>query len=253
MTSYSADNGATWNGLIAFDVTQSNANGGWGMTVAAGPAFGITLVGSSSGGTLNGPVINAGNVSFSDFSYDGLQNGYWPVYTPAPSAPSITDQPVSETVNKGDPASFTVTATGTATLTYQWYLNGVAITGATKATHKIGSASAAKAGTYTVVVTGHSLGSTTSAGATLTVNLAPAFTTQPMSQTVDAGSTVTFTVEASGFPAPTFQWSLAGVGPAGRNGEPHSPCRMSRPSRRGSVHGHRDEFPVEVSPARRRT
>ena len=38
------------------------------------------------------------------------------------------------------------------------------------------------------------------------VNAAPAITTQPQSQTVKAGSNVTFTVSATGFPAPAYQW-----------------------------------------------
>ena len=39
------------------------------------------------------------------------------------------------------------------------------------------------------------------------VNFAPVITTQPGSQTIAAGSSVTFTVAASGSPTPTFQWS----------------------------------------------
>ena len=45
--------------------------------------------------------------------------------------PTITQQPASVTVTAGQPASFTVAATGTAPITYQWQRNGVAIAGAT--------------------------------------------------------------------------------------------------------------------------
>jgi len=49
----------------------------------------------------------------------------------APVAPSITAQPASQAVTAGQTASFSVAATGTAPLTYQWQKNRVAITGAT--------------------------------------------------------------------------------------------------------------------------
>jgi hypothetical protein len=54
----------------------------------------------------------------------------------------------------------------------------------------------------------------TSNGATLTVNAAPAapaITTQPLAQSVNAGSPVTFVAAASGNPVPTYQWQKNGV------------------------------------------
>jgi hypothetical protein len=61
-----------------------------------------------------------------------------------------------------------------------------------------------------VIVT-NSIYSVTSKAATLTVDAAPSITAQPQSQTVAAGSSVTFSVVASGNPAPTYQWSLNGT------------------------------------------
>ncbi len=58
---------------------------------------------------------------------------------------------------------------------------------------------------YTVVVSG---GSAT----------APAFTTQPTSQTVTAGANVTFAVAAIGSPTPTLQWQKNTVAIAGQTG-----------------------------------
>ncbi len=136
------------------------------------------------------------------------------------TAPTITTQPASQTVTAGSSVTFGVTASGSPAPTYQWQKGGAAISGATSASYTIASAAAADAGTYTVVVT-NSAGSVTSSGATLTVNaatVAPAITTQPASQTVTAGGSATFSVTATGTPAPTYQWQKAGANIAGATG-----------------------------------
>src|SRR5258708_2598114 len=51
------------------------------------------------------------------------------------SPPSITTQPASETVTAGQSATFTVTASGTAQLSYQWQKNKTNITGATSSSY----------------------------------------------------------------------------------------------------------------------
>jgi pectate lyase len=87
----------------------------------------------------------------------------------AATAPSITSQPSSQTVAAGGTASFSVTATGTATLTYQWRFNGSNISGATSSTYSLSNVQSANAGGYSVVVS-NSVGSVTSSTATLTVS-----------------------------------------------------------------------------------
>ncbi|GAB5562729.1 MAG: hypothetical protein SynsKO_43760 [Synoicihabitans sp.] len=123
--------------------------------------------------------------------------------------PSINTPPTSQTVEVGDAVTFTVSATGDPTPTYQWRKDGVNINGATSASFTIASVALDDAADYDVVVT-NSVTSETSAAATLTVNEAPAITTQPESQTVTAGTAVTLTVTATGSPAPTYQWSKDG-------------------------------------------
>ena len=85
------------------------------------------------------------------------------------SAPTITVQPVSQSVSSGTAVTFSVTATGDGTLSYQWYKDSTAISGATAASYAISSATSSSAGTYYVVVT-NSGGSTTSSSATLTIS-----------------------------------------------------------------------------------
>ena len=92
------------------------------------------------------------------------------------SAPTITTQPSSQTVTSGSAATFSVTATGDGTLSYQWYKDSSAISGATSASYTISSTSSSDAGSYYVVVT-NSGGSTTSSTATLTVSTSTGTTT----------------------------------------------------------------------------
>ncbi len=85
------------------------------------------------------------------------------------TVPAITMQPVSITATAGNSASFTVTASGTAPLSYQWYFGSAAISGATSATYNIANAQSANAGSYFVTVS-NAAGSVSSNTVTLTVN-----------------------------------------------------------------------------------
>jgi hypothetical protein len=125
------------------------------------------------------------------------------------TTPGFTTQPANVTVTAGQPATFTVVATGTAPLDYQWQQGTTNIAGATSASYTIAITSASDNGsTFRVIVT-NAVGNVTSNSATLTVNSAPSITVQPSDQTVIAGQTATFTVAAIGSPAPTYQWQSA--------------------------------------------
>ncbi len=88
-------------------------------------------------------------------------------------SPVITGQPQSVSVGLGVLFSFSVTATGGGTLSYQWFFNGAAIAGATGPTYVKGAAAASDAGSYTVTVS-NATGSVTSSAATLTIGTASA-------------------------------------------------------------------------------
>ena len=85
------------------------------------------------------------------------------------SAPLSTSQPQSLTVTQGSPATFSVTATGTAPLSYQWRKNSVNIPGANSAAYTIFATVEADEGLYSVVVS-NAAGTATSNSASLTVN-----------------------------------------------------------------------------------
>lgn len=127
---------------------------------------------------------------------------------PEPTAPAVTSQPANATVMLGQAANFSVTATGSGTLSYQWQKDSVNISGATTASYTTPATAAGDNGsTFDVVVT-DSAGSTTSSTATLTVNLgvAPILTQQPQNQSVAVGQTATFSVTAAGTGTLSYQW-----------------------------------------------
>lgn len=94
--------------------------------------------------------------------------------------PVITTQPAGATISSGGSVTFSVTATGTDPLSYQWQFNGAAIAGATNASYSITNATTAQGGNYSVVVT-NAAGSVTSSNAALTVNAPPPPPTPPPS------------------------------------------------------------------------
>lgn len=84
--------------------------------------------------------------------------------------PSITTQPTSLTLNQGQTASFSVVATGTTPLSYQWKKDGTNLTGAIAAAYSIASALPGDAGSYTVTV---SNGAGSVISNTVTLSVAP--------------------------------------------------------------------------------
>jgi hypothetical protein len=86
------------------------------------------------------------------------------------AAPVITVQPTNQTVIVGGTAVFSVSATGTPPLTYQWILQGTNLPGKTQSSLVLTNVQPADAGTYAVIVTSHGQ-STTSSNAVLAVLL----------------------------------------------------------------------------------
>jgi hypothetical protein len=135
--------------------------------------------------------------------------------------PSITSQPTSQSRFLGTTASFSVVASGTGTLSYQWRFNGTSIPGATASTYSITSFQTTDAGTYSVVIT-NAFGSATSDDAILSITPPPSITSQPASQSVDLGSTASFSVSATGAGTLTYQWSHNGTSILGATASTYS-------------------------------
>jgi len=92
------------------------------------------------------------------------------------TAPTITAQPANQSVTEGQTATFAVTATGTAPLSYQWQKGTSAISGATSASYTTPPTTTGDDGSQFKVVVSNSAGNKTSNTATLTVNAAASST-----------------------------------------------------------------------------
>jgi len=149
----------------------------------------------------------------------GTLTSQYGTLTVAPStAPAITRHPQSATVNIGDPATFSVAASGAVPMSYQWRKNGVAIAGETNAFLTIPSAQLADEGVYDVIVTNF-LGEAVSHLATLTVVLRtpPLILLHPSDQTVNRGSRADFSVTVSGAVPLSYQWRRDSIPIPGAN------------------------------------
>jgi hypothetical protein len=124
--------------------------------------------------------------------------------------PSIISQPTNQTVVVGLDATFTVVATGTEPLNYQWRFNGTSISAATNTSFTITGATVDNAGSYSVIVANHP-GSVASSNAVLSVGYAPFILEQPISQVVLSGSDPSFTVLASGSSPLFYRWQFNGL------------------------------------------
>ena len=129
--------------------------------------------------------------------------------------PTIILEPLSQTVSAGTNVILSVSAAGAGPLSFQWRLNDAALTGATNSVLSLTNVQAGQAGAYIVVVS-NSVGTLNSATAVLEVFPAvPGILTQPMSQSVPAGTSVLFSVIAIGTAPLAYQWSFDGNALAG--------------------------------------
>src|SRR5262249_11708788 len=105
------------------------------------------------------------------------------------AAPAITTQPASTAVALGQAATFSVVASGSGTLTYQWSKNGAAIAGATAASYTTPATTAADNGAQFTVAVSNAGGTVVSSAATLTVTGNPTGTLLSQGKPATASST----------------------------------------------------------------
>jgi uncharacterized lipoprotein YddW (UPF0748 family) len=204
------------------------------VTVTGGPTvqtdgngyYIATLVPATAGGTAHSTTVSktgmisqttnavalAGDIVRYDLTLNAAAN----------NAPLITTQPQSQTVNVGQNATFTVVATGTAPLAYQWRFNGTNLVGATATSYTRTNAQPADAGSYSVIVT-NVAGSVTSSNALLTVISPMNILIWPLSQTVTQGAPASINVTVTGGIGPyTYQWQFNGTTIGGATATTHT-------------------------------
>jgi glucose/arabinose dehydrogenase len=132
-------------------------------------------------------------------------------------APVIGQQPADVTVAVGQPATFTVEATGATPLSYQWQRNGVNISGATSASYTLPAATLADDGAQFRCVVSNSAGTATSNSATLRViNSQPpngTITAPPEGTTYKGGDIISYAgtgsdPEDGDLPPSAFTWQV---------------------------------------------
>jgi len=123
---------------------------------------------------------------------------------PIKVAPEVTTPPAPQTVRVGNSVTFSVVATGTAPLHYQWQKDGGNV-GTDAPQFTIASAQLSDAGQYRVIVT-NEVGNWVTGAVPLTVNPAVEITTHPGSLMVAVGDDFTLSVVATGDAPLHYQW-----------------------------------------------
>jgi glucose/arabinose dehydrogenase len=133
------------------------------------------------------------------------------------AAPHITTHPANATVAAGQPASFTVAASGALPLTYQWQRNGQDLPGATSPTLEIAAPTASDNGATFRCVVSNEFGSATSQAAVLTVVAGSAptgtITLPPVDSTYRGGDVIQYSgigtdADDGNLPASAFTWQV---------------------------------------------
>lgn len=199
---------ATIQGMVYSNPTGAPLNVQWTLNGS------IITDGDKYDGTKTG-VLTIKNVQSADqgtyvlsasFTGDPASQSSTTATVTLASAPSITTQPAATAVCPGATLTLTVGAGGTGTMTYQWFANGTAISGANKATLTVDNFTAARAGAYHCVVS-TACGSAQSADAAVTTTAPTVVTQQPAkTMSVKTGEALSISVLGTGEGTVQYQW-----------------------------------------------
>ena len=179
---------------------QKNGTNIAGVTSASYTTSATTT--SDSGSTFDVVVSNSAGTATS--------NPATLTVNTAAVAPAITTQPANQTVTAGQTATFSVAASGTAPLSYQWNKNGAPISGASSSSYTTPTTTTSDNGALFTVVLSNAIGSVTSNAATLNVNAVSATVQVTTTQLPGATWSGAYNapLAASGGTTP-YAWSLA--------------------------------------------
>ncbi len=208
--STSSSGGAAPTGTVTFEEASTS------QVIGAGT---LTIVNGQDVVSLDTNSLTIGDHSIlavysGDTNYYASTSASPITVTIIAAAPTITTDPRGQTVVAGNLVTFTAAASGNPSPTVQWQVSigGGAfadIAGATSTNYTFTTTGAQAGNEYRAVFT-NSAGTATTSAATLAVTSAPpTVTSNPVNQTIAAGSLVTFTAAASGNPSPTVQWQVS--------------------------------------------
>ncbi len=206
--------GATGSSLTYKWQSSTGATGTYtNITGATNAAYSVT--GSTSNNGTYYKCVVSGSCGAATSSYAKLSLN---------TATSITSQPANQTVCAGSSAAFSVTASGTGTLTYQWqkstdgtnFSNVSTGSGDKSANYTFKTSTTDNNSYYQCKVSGTCGSAITSSAANLTINTLPTITIQPVpSQIVYSGNVVNLSISASGSGL-SYQWKKS-TSPGGSN------------------------------------
>lgn len=197
---------------------SNNVFGSPGPEACIGNEWGFNI--TNSPGNPAGERCLAGSIcEAAFFNYALPTNVASTLFNAAGIPPYFTIQPVSATTNAGVNFTNTALAISSGGITaYQWYTNGVALSGQTRASLVLTNLTAAMSNNDYYVVATSSYGTVTSAAVSLTILTKPVIISQVPVTTniiVYSGANIAFSVTASGKVPLSYYWYSNGVLAAG--------------------------------------
>ncbi|MCD6367322.1 MAG: immunoglobulin domain-containing protein, partial [Bacteroidales bacterium] len=184
----------SWDG-VNFDTLSSGLNG---------TAYSLATLNKDI--YVGGNFTTAGTNESNFFAIWGIQ-------------PFLQTQSANQILCIGDSLNLYCNYYTTTTISYQWYQNNTAITGATDSSYSVISTTLSDTGTYYCIAT-NLYGADTCIAISVVINMPPAITTDPISTTICQNDSVQFSVSNSGSSPFTYQWQLDGSNILGATSNP---------------------------------
>jgi hypothetical protein len=180
----------------SYNAVNPSAGAYWDQTIPSVPGqyVKLSMTAQNSAGTL----------------YFGISEVQIFGYSTGSTPPVITQQPTDQTTWVGNPVNFSVVASGTPPLSYQWYLRGNPASDGTSSGYSP-TPSRSNNGADIYVIVSNPAGSVQSNTVYLTVNMGLSVSLSPSNITVVAPAPATFSASTYGTPPPTLQWRKNGV------------------------------------------
>ena len=209
--------------VLTFNKVITSSDFAVGLTVAlnASPVTNLAEITTGSGSSITldfdetvsyGDVLTVSyNATTGDYvDSDTLDvetfSAYAVTNNVAPTTLAITSQPSNDSVTEPTAGSFSITAVGQGTLSYQWYREGSPV-GTDSSTYNTGATNNDNTGDEVYCVVSDDLTSLQSNTVTLTIAAeAPTITVQPSNDSVTEPDTGNFSITATGEGTLTYQW-----------------------------------------------